>query len=126
FNSLQLLNDILEKPNDWMDHVQRYTASVPTALLYYGWRTAKTAPRYVSDLLTWAEITSAAFNFNIIDFYSFLRPNIKSCPHGFFPASTSFLRYKGCKFASSITLSTEPKARWSPEDWSVHLPACNL
>lgn len=51
FDSLQLLNDLLERPEDWVNHVQRYTASVSTALLY-GWRTPKTATGYVRDLLT--------------------------------------------------------------------------
>lgn len=50
FDSLQLLNDFVINPDGWVQHVQRYTASISTTLLY-GWRTPQTSTGYVKDLL---------------------------------------------------------------------------
>ncbi|KAH6697419.1 putative cytochrome P450 oxidoreductase [Plectosphaerella plurivora] len=59
--------------SDAVSHVQRYTASISTALLY-GWRTPVTNTGYVKDLLEWMDVTSEAANFQLVDFYAFLRP----------------------------------------------------
>lgn len=50
FDSLQLVNDLAIRPEGWVQHVQRYTASISTALLY-GWRTPATNTGYVKNLL---------------------------------------------------------------------------
>ncbi|RSL58716.1 hypothetical protein CEP54_007606 [Fusarium duplospermum] len=72
FDSLQLINDLALRPGSWVEHVQRYTASISTALLY-GWRTPATNTGYVKDLLEWMDVTSEAANFQLVDFYKFLR-----------------------------------------------------
>jgi hypothetical protein len=50
FDSLQLMNDFLEEPSNWVGHLQRYTASIASGVLY-GWRTPKTDTGYVKDLI---------------------------------------------------------------------------
>ncbi|KAF5026974.1 hypothetical protein F66182_1004 [Fusarium sp. NRRL 66182] len=80
FDSLQLINDLAVNPKSWVHHVQRYTASVSTALLY-GWRTPTTNTGYVKDLLEWVNVTSEAANFQLVDFYSFLRPFYNFLPY---------------------------------------------
>ncbi|KAL6364137.1 hypothetical protein LRP88_02053 [Fusarium phalaenopsidis] len=79
FDSRQLVNDLAVRPEGWVQHVQRYTASISTALLY-GW-TPATDTGYVKDLLEWMDVTSEAANFQLVDFYRFLR-------HGSLPGSS--------------------------------------
>ncbi|KAK2598866.1 hypothetical protein N8I77_012248 [Diaporthe amygdali] len=85
FDSLQLVQELLDRPDDFVEHVQRYTASISTAMLY-GWRTPKTGTGYVTDLLTWMEVTSEALNFNLVDFYPFLRRPYDIIPHWLLPS----------------------------------------
>jgi hypothetical protein len=49
FDSLQLLNDMLETPDDFSRHLQRFTTSVASTVLY-GWRTTNSGER-VKDLM---------------------------------------------------------------------------
>lgn len=100
---MQLVQELLDKPDGFVEHVQRYTASVSTAILY-GWRTPKTGTGYVTDLLTvwdaarwsnfltkwtdtqqWMTVTSEAVNFNLVDFYPFLRKPFDILPHWLLP-----------------------------------------
>lgn len=85
FDSLQLLYDLVVRPNDWVEHVRRYTASISTSLLY-GWRTPGTGTGYVTDLLEWMEVTSEALNFNLVDFYPFLKLVYDIMPHWILPS----------------------------------------
>lgn len=105
FDSLQLINDLATKPSGWVGHVQRYTASISTAL-FYGWRTPVTNTGYVKDLLEvrksaprltnattstdddgqWMDVTSEAANFQLVDFYSFLRPLYEILPYWALPS----------------------------------------
>ncbi|KAM0323294.1 hypothetical protein ACHAQA_008886 [Verticillium albo-atrum] len=78
--NVQLINDLVTEPEKWVQHVQRYTASISTALLY-GWRTPVSNAGYVKDLLEWMDLTSEAANFQIVDFYTFLRPIYHFLPH---------------------------------------------
>ncbi|CAG9988754.1 unnamed protein product [Clonostachys byssicola] len=78
-DSLQLLDDIVDRPDAWLEHIQRYTASISTTLLY-GWRTPHTNTGYVKDLLEWMEVTSDALNFQLVDFYPSLRILYKVLP----------------------------------------------
>lgn len=50
FDTMQVVNDLAVRPEGWVQHVQRYTAIISTALLY-GWRTLATDTSYVKDLL---------------------------------------------------------------------------
>ncbi|RMJ08348.1 hypothetical protein CDV36_012048 [Fusarium kuroshium] len=86
FDSLQLINDLAVRPEGWVQHVQRYTASISTALLY-GWRTPATDTGYVKDLLEWMDVTSEAANFQLVDFYAFLRPLYHFLPYWMLPTS---------------------------------------
>lgn len=72
FESLQLMNDLLEHPGNWVAHLQRYTASIASTVLY-GWRTPKTDTGYIKDLIEWMDLTSAAINLQPVDFFPFLR-----------------------------------------------------
>jgi hypothetical protein len=85
FDSLQLLHDLVVKPDDWVEHVRRYTASISTTMLY-GWRTPRTGTGYVKDLLEWVEVTSEALNFNLVDFYPFLKVIYDIMPHWLLPS----------------------------------------
>lgn len=85
FDSLQLLHDLVIRPDDWVEHVRRYTASISTSLLY-GWRTPATGTGYVKDLLEWMEVTSEALNFNLVDFYPFLKVIYDIMPCWFLPS----------------------------------------
>ncbi|KAF3009190.1 hypothetical protein E8E14_005932 [Neopestalotiopsis sp. 37M] len=85
FDSLQLMNDLATRPEGWVQHVQRYTASISTALLY-GWRTPATNTGYVKDLLEWMDVTSEAANFQLVDFYAFLRPIYQILPYWALPS----------------------------------------
>ncbi|RTE70058.1 hypothetical protein BHE90_015554 [Fusarium euwallaceae] len=85
FDSLQLINDLAVRPEGWVQHVQRYTASISTALLY-GWRTPATDTGYVKDLLEWMDVTSEAANFQLVDFYAFLRPLYHFLPYWMLPS----------------------------------------
>lgn len=85
FDSLQLLHDLVDRPDDWVEHVRRYTASISTTLLY-GWRTPRTGTGYVKDLLEWMEVTSEALNFNLVDFYPFLKVIYDITPHWLLPS----------------------------------------
>ncbi|KAH8886614.1 putative cytochrome P450 [Thozetella sp. PMI_491] len=80
FDSLQLLNDLATNPTSWVQHIQRYTASISTGVLY-GWRTPTTNAGYVRDLLEWMDVTSEAINFQLVDFYKFLRPLYTALPN---------------------------------------------
>ncbi|KAM5346074.1 hypothetical protein ACJ41O_009079 [Fusarium nematophilum] len=84
FDSLQLVHDLALRPESWVQHVQRYTASISTALLY-GWRTPATNTGYVKDLLEWMDVTSEAANFQLVDFYGFLRPLYRTLPDWMLP-----------------------------------------
>ncbi|KAH7161080.1 cytochrome P450 [Dactylonectria macrodidyma] len=81
FDSLQLLNDFAIDPEKWVQHVQRYTASISTTLLY-GWRTPETSTGYVKDLLE----VSKAINFQLVDFYPFLREVYQFVPYWVIPS----------------------------------------
>ncbi|KAG8158553.1 hypothetical protein KVR01_011675 [Diaporthe batatas] len=85
FDSLQLLHDLVVRPENWVDHVRRYTASISTTLLY-GWRTPGTGAGYVKDLLEWMEVTSEALNFNLVDFYPFLKVVYDFLPRWLLPS----------------------------------------
>lgn len=50
FESLQLLNDMAEDPRNWVAHLQRFTASIATTLLY-GFRTPNVNTGYVRGLM---------------------------------------------------------------------------
>lgn len=60
FDSLQLMSDLLEQPGDWVGHLQRYTASIASTVLY-GWRTPKTNTGYVKDLMEVSQMICNAF-----------------------------------------------------------------
>ncbi|KAJ3549263.1 hypothetical protein NM208_g588 [Fusarium decemcellulare] len=79
FDGLQLLHDLVQRPDSWVEHIRRYTASVSTTLLY-GFRTPTTGEGHVAALLKWMDLTSAAINFKLIDFYPFLRPIYRLLP----------------------------------------------
>lgn len=85
FDSMQLLHDLVVRPDDWVEHVRRYTASISTTMLY-GWRTPRTGTGYVKDLLEWVEVTSEALNFNLVDFYPFLKVIYDIVPHWMLPS----------------------------------------
>ncbi|EEU35127.1 uncharacterized protein NECHADRAFT_88698 [Fusarium vanettenii 77-13-4] len=72
FDTMQVVNDLAVRPEGWVQHVQRYTAIISTALLY-GWRTLATDTSYVKDLLEWMDVTTEAANFQLVGFYRFLR-----------------------------------------------------
>jgi len=44
------MNDMLEKPDDFVKNIQRYTVSIASTVLY-GWRTATSDKGYVKDLI---------------------------------------------------------------------------
>ncbi|KAH7077572.1 putative cytochrome P450 oxidoreductase [Paraphoma chrysanthemicola] len=79
FDSVQLLNDLLEEPADFSRHLQRYTTSVASTVLY-GWRTSDARKGYVKDLMDWMDRTSEAANLQIVDLYPSLRPLIRVLP----------------------------------------------
>ncbi|KAI8648298.1 hypothetical protein NCS56_01514000 [Fusarium sp. Ph1] len=83
-NGIQHVNDLAVRPEGWVQHVQRYTASISTALLY-GW-TPATDTGYVKDLLEWMDVTSEAANFQLVDFYRFLRPHYHLLPYWMLPS----------------------------------------
>ncbi|EXJ71840.1 uncharacterized protein A1O5_04341 [Cladophialophora psammophila CBS 110553] len=84
FDSIQLLNDLLDDPGNWVGHFQRYSASIASTLLY-GWRTPNTGTGYVKDLIEvrvqWMDITSVAVNLQPVDFYPILRPWYRIMPY---------------------------------------------
>ncbi|KAL4935969.1 hypothetical protein BDV06DRAFT_205916 [Aspergillus oleicola] len=79
FDSLQLLNDMLDSPDDFSRHIQRYTTSVASTVLY-GWRTPSANKGYVRDLIQWMDKTSEAANLQLADFWLFLRPLYRLIP----------------------------------------------
>ncbi|KAF2186188.1 putative cytochrome P450 [Zopfia rhizophila CBS 207.26] len=84
FDSTQLLNDLLDNPQNFSRHLQRYTTSVASTVLY-GWRTAEGGRGYVKDLMNWMDKTSEAANLQLIDFYPFLRSIYRFLPESLVP-----------------------------------------
>ncbi|KAF2491734.1 cytochrome P450 [Lophium mytilinum] len=78
FDSTQLLNEMLDVPDDFSRHLQRYTTSVASTVLY-GFRTTSSGGR-VKDLMDWMDLTSEAANLQLVDFFPFLRPFYRYCP----------------------------------------------
>ncbi|OAL50319.1 putative cytochrome P450 [Pyrenochaeta sp. DS3sAY3a] len=72
-DSLQLLNDMVDSPEKFSNHLQRYTTSIASTVLY-GWRTPSIDTGYVKDLISWMDRTSEVANLQLVDFYHFLRP----------------------------------------------------
>ncbi|KAJ8117752.1 hypothetical protein OPT61_g1127 [Boeremia exigua] len=72
-DSLQLLNDMIDTPEKFSSHLQRYTTSIASTVLY-GWRTPNVDAGYVKDLISWMDRTSEVANLQLVDFYHFLRP----------------------------------------------------
>jgi hypothetical protein len=50
FDSSQLMNDLLDSPDRFRDHISRYTTSVASTVLY-GMRTPSADQGYIKDLL---------------------------------------------------------------------------
>lgn len=50
FDSTQLMNDLLVEPDRFVAHLQRYTTSVASTVLY-GMRTSTADNGYVNDLM---------------------------------------------------------------------------
>lgn len=94
------MNDLAEDPSKWVGHLQRYTASIATLVLY-GFRTPNINTGYVKGLmkvsfacipgflrgleansldLKWMDQTSAAINLQLVDFFPFLRPWYQMMP----------------------------------------------
>ncbi|KAJ0420303.1 putative cytochrome P450 oxidoreductase [Aspergillus carlsbadensis] len=84
FDSLQLLNDMLDSPENFSLHIQRFTTSVASTVLY-GWRTASAEQGYVKDLIEWMDKTSEVANLQLADFYHFLRPLYRLLPTALSP-----------------------------------------
>ncbi|OQU99356.1 hypothetical protein CLAIMM_04995 [Cladophialophora immunda] len=80
FESIQFLHDLLYQPAEFLEHTRRFTASVSTTLIY-GWRTPKIHDGWVKSLLEWFDTTSDAINFQLVDFYPFLKPWYRIMPH---------------------------------------------
>ncbi|OCK75418.1 cytochrome P450 [Lepidopterella palustris CBS 459.81] len=79
FDSTQLLNDMLDTPDDFSRHIQRYTTSVASTVLY-GWRTTSGGQKEIKDLMDWMDLTEAASSLQLVDFFPFLRPIYRYCP----------------------------------------------
>ncbi|OAG35272.1 hypothetical protein AYO21_10543 [Fonsecaea monophora] len=82
FESLQLMYDMAEHPDNWVGNLQRYTASIASTVLY-GWRTPNVYTGYVKGLIEaslWMDQTSAAINLQPVDFFPFLRPWYRVMP----------------------------------------------
>ncbi|KAH7351469.1 putative cytochrome P450, partial [Pyrenochaeta sp. MPI-SDFR-AT-0127] len=84
FDSIQLLNDMLDVPEDFSRHLQRYTTSVASTVLY-GWRTSDARKGYVQDLMDWMDKTSEAANLQVVDLYPSLRPLLQIVPEALNP-----------------------------------------
>lgn len=50
FDSVQLVNDMIDNPEEWVANLQRYTASIASTVLY-GWRTPNVNTGYVKGLV---------------------------------------------------------------------------
>ncbi|PVH76700.1 putative cytochrome P450 [Cadophora sp. DSE1049] len=90
FDSKQLMSDLLNDPEQYVKHLQRYTTSVASTVLY-GMRTSTSDNGYVKDLMDWMEKTSDAQNFQLVDFFNFLRPLYRIMPARFSSLKTQLL-----------------------------------
>ncbi|KAH8721733.1 cytochrome P450 [Ilyonectria robusta] len=115
FDSLQLLNDFAINPGGWVQHVQRYTASISTTLLY-GWRTPQTSTGYVKDLLEWMDVTSEAINFQLVDFYPFLRDIYHAVPYWLLPSKRKLHNLQKLENRVFIDLLNRAKDKLSTGD----------
>ncbi|OAG38750.1 hypothetical protein AYO21_07103 [Fonsecaea monophora] len=110
FESVQFLHDLLYQPEEFLEHTRRFTASVSTTLIY-GWRTPKIHDGWVKRLLEWFDATSDAINFQLVDFYPFLKPWYRIMPHWMSSYKRTLRRIRQLENATFLPLLEEAKRR---------------